>query len=646
MQSSIDNVVAVVLAGGRDFGRCPLATQLPAPLWPVEGRPALTRLLCGLAEAGIRRTVVCGGANTERYLNAIGHVPNIRISFLKEKLPVGTAGCIRDAAAAAPSELTLVVHGAIVSPPPVGWLVEAHREQKSDMTVFLDPPRDMPSLAGMYLCGAEAIACIPREGYCDIKEGLIPLLWRDSKTVGTATLSWPLGAFHDAQGYLAAVFDYLQSGTSAAATREHVIHARAQISPNARICGAVAVMENAVVCDDAVVIGPAIIEKDVVVESGATVCRSVLWRGARIGRGASVHQCIAAYDADAAANSVLEDSVLIEERNGLATAFETGAASAYTGAQKAHYRFRDAAESIVRRVPMSAHIAQGLQRAGDYIRIGVLAAVFFWLYRPEFAQLLDIWLRNDEYNSGLIVPLLAAYLVWSRRREFKRLPKRPLAAGLAVFFAAQLLRLFGLVFMYDSAQRLSLVISAAAIMLYLFGWQVFRRMAPILLFVVLMLPIPNSVHNKIMAPLQSWATSSAVFSLEMMGFEVTREGNIIHLGDATVAVAEACNGLRMITAFFVISGLVALLVERLWWEKIILFLSALPIGFLCNTLRLTLTSLAFTIVKGPLWERAFHDFGGLAMMPLAIGAVMAELWILKRLTVAHEHSAAKPQPKN
>jgi len=30
-------IKVVVLAGGRDFGRCPLASQLPTALWPVAG---------------------------------------------------------------------------------------------------------------------------------------------------------------------------------------------------------------------------------------------------------------------------------------------------------------------------------------------------------------------------------------------------------------------------------------------------------------------------------------------------------------------------------------------------------------------------------------------------------------------------------
>jgi exosortase len=117
----------------------------------------------------------------------------------------------------------------------------------------------------------------------------------------------------------------------------------------------------------------------------------------------------------------------------------------------------------------------------------------------------------------------------------------------------------------------------------------------------------------------------------MMGYEAIQEGNIIHVGSSTVAVAEACNGLRMITAFFVISGLVVLLVKRSWWEKLTILASSLPIALLCNTVRLTLTAIAFTILSGEQWEKIFHDFGGYAMMPLALAIVVAELWLLAKL---------------
>ena len=113
-----------------------------------------------------------------------------------------------------------------------------------------------------------------------------------------------------------------------------------------------------------------------------------------------------------------------------------------------------------------------------------------------------------------------------------------------------------------------------------------------------------------------------------------QEGNVIHIGQASVAVAEACNGLRMVTAFFVISGLVVLLVRRAWWEKLVILASSLPIALLCNTTRLTITAIVFTVISGEQWEKIFHDFGGYAMMPLALAAVVGELWILAKLTTA------------
>jgi exosortase len=122
--------------------------------------------------------------------------------------------------------------------------------------------------------------------------------------------------------------------------------------------------------------------------------------------------------------------------------------------------------------------------------------------------------------------------------------------------------------------------------------------------------------------MQQWATYSAVFCLEMLGFAVVREGNIIHIGQSTVAVAEACNGLRMVMAFFVITGLVVLLVQRRWWEKLIILISSLPIALLCNTIRLTITAMAFIVISGEKWETVFHDFGGYAMIPLALGLVI------------------------
>jgi exosortase/archaeosortase family protein len=76
-----------------------------------------------------------------------------------------------------------------------------------------------------------------------------------------------------------------------------------------------------------------------------------------------------------------------------------------------------------------------------------------------------------------------------------------------------------------------------------------------------------------------------------------------------------------------------MLVKRTWWEKLIILASGLPIALLCNSVRLTITALAFTVLSGEHWEKIFHNFGGYAMMPLAIAALVTELWFLAKLTV-------------
>jgi exosortase len=209
-----------------------------------------------------------------------------------------------------------------------------------------------------------------------------------------------------------------------------------------------------------------------------------------------------------------------------------------------------------------------------------------------------------------------------------------------VFLAAQAMNFFGLFFMYSSIGRFSIIVSIAALVLLLFGWELLRKVSTILVFLCLMLPLPQSIHSSIVLPLQSWSTSSAVFILEMIGCNVVREGNIIDINGTTVAVAEACNGLRMVIAFFVVGGFIVLLSRRTWWEKMVVLVSSLPIALLCNTIRLAITAVAFTVLKGEYWEKMFHDFGCYAMMPFAIGIVIFEFWLLAKIVTVQTEKQA------
>ena len=200
---------------------------------------------------------------------------------------------------------------------------------------------------------------------------------------------------------------------------------------------------------------------------------------------------------------------------------------------------------------------------------------------------------------------------------------------------AQAARVFGILYLFESAERYALVMTVAGIVLLVAGRQVFWRLRWILLFLALMVPLPGRVHNLISGPLQTGATTGTVFLLELFGVSVAREGNVIVLNDAQeLAVAEACSGLRMLTAFIVVASVFAYIVNRPRWQKTVLVVSSVPIAVACNLARLVLTAILCLVASSAAAEKFLHDFAGIVfMMPLAIVLLLGELWLMARLVV-------------
>lgn len=633
----------VVLVGRQDFGRCPLAARLPVALWPVGGKPMLERLLRHLAGEGLRSVALCCGDSVSRSVAAIQTDSRLTVRLVVEELSSGTAGCLRDAVVGAPGDLIVVLSGSMVCPPSIRDLVEVHTHNKADLTVVFNPDPSSESAHGasaeIYLCRPEVLKLVPAGGYCDIKEGLIPAILRAGGTIKPVVLPHDVGNFHDQAGYLNAISLYLEREMVAAdgyvlrersARRVSPVAAGASVDSGARIYGPVAVAEGTHLARGAVVVGPTIIDRGAQIGENSIVVESVLWEGCKVGANCEVRGAVAERDAVIPDGSVVVEQAVSAKRtviHGPAGANTRSAAKHVVGLGKLVWqRSGGLVGQLLGWVPLSP------KHLGCVLGGGILLGAFLWSSWPVLTDLVKIWQRDDEYSAGLLVPFLAIYILWSRRQDLVAVPVRPaLFWGTVVFVLAQATGIAGLFLMYGYAKRFSIILSAVAVIVVLFGWVVLRKVATVVLFLCLMLPWPHRLQAQMSLPLQSWATDSAVFCLELVGYDVARNGNVIGIGEADVEVARACNGLRMVTAFLVISALVVLLVRRSWWEKLIVLASSLPIALLCNTVRLAVTAVAFTKFEGEAVRNLFHDFGGYAMMPLALALVVGELWLLGRL---------------
>jgi exosortase len=280
----------------------------------------------------------------------------------------------------------------------------------------------------------------------------------------------------------------------------------------------------------------------------------------------------------------------------------------------------------------------------------VLLIVTAWSYWPTMVSLFKEWQRNDDYSAGQLVPLVAIFLVWRDRKGLGKCLLKPCWFwGIALLMVAQAARAYGLLFMFESAERYSLVLTVAGLVLIVAGWQVFRRVKWVLLFLFLMIPFPGRIHNMISGPLQRLATTGSVFLLEALGIRVSQEGNVVTLnGNLPLAVAEACSGLRMLTAFIIVAAFIACMVHRSRLQKAVLLLSSIPVAVLCNIVRISVTAVLMVLVNVEVAQKFFHDFAGLVMMPTAVLLMFAEIWLMDRLTMPEpgsKHGQAVVAPR-
>jgi len=630
-----EQVKVVILVGGRDFGRCPLATRMNRALWPIIDKPALQYMIEAIFLQGFRRFVICCDEQGQDIQNAVNLPAMLEVEYQSETLPRGTAGCLKDVFREGQDELLIVLQTMFIPAPNIHDLIAQHCARDSEMTVFFYPKEDGQSpgrSAPLYLCEKSIVDFIPETGYCDLKEGLIPQLVRAGRAIGVGLLDVSYRSYRNWRDYVDVVSQFIsqpviggqsapdKAGEDGSGVR---IGENVRISPTSRIIGPVVVGDNVCIEDHAVIIGPAVVSRQSKIGEGAVIDQSVIWDGAQIGPGCLIERSLVDSNKVVKSDSLCQEKLLVQEEGWSGRLMNWCAGQMNRFSWQRHKPKKTLAEYLAVPQGKTALIA------------GTIALVCCLLGAyavPTFLDLWKIWVSSDEYSSGMLVPILAVVVVWMRRKRVLNSGFYPaIWSGVGLLLFAQGLRFFGLYYMFGSLENMSMILTVIALCLLILGYRVMLRIGSVLLFLFLMLPLPNRVQNYVAEPLQQWATTSAVFVLETVGFSVIREGNVINLNGTMVAVAEACNGLRMLTAFIVVSALVVLISERPCVQKIILLVSSIPIALLCNTLRLAVTSIAFTMITSERWEKAFHDYGGLAMMPVALCIAIGELWLLSKL---------------
>ena len=263
-----------------------------------------------------------------------------------------------------------------------------------------------------------------------------------------------------------------------------------------------------------------------------------------------------------------------------------------------------------------------------------LLVVFLLLvgvYAPIIPELVSDWYNDPNYSHGFLVPLISAYFLWERRDLLRAAKLRPSFWGLLPILLGFALLAFGFAGTEYYTMRISLVFWIAGIVLYWFGWEVFRIAALAIGFLVFMVPLPYIVYDALAFPLKLFVTKVSVFSLKTMGIVVWRDGNILQFPQTVLEVADACSGLRSLMSLAALSVAYAFVSQKKWLPRLVLILLAVPIAILTNMVRVIGTGILAQFYGAAAAQGFFHEFAGLAVFALAMvlllisGAVLARV---------------------
>src|SRR4051812_27437865 len=147
-----------------------------------------------------------------------------------------------------------------------------------------------------------------------------------------------------------------------------------------------------------------------------------------------------------------------------------------------------------------------MMRRRDFAIAMALSAGVLALYSGVLQGLVRQWATDDNYSHGFFVLPLAVFFAWERRAALRTAVARPSLAGLILIAASLVLLLAGRLGSELFLTRVSLIGVLAGTVLYVWGRAHLRILAFPLAFLLLMVPLPAILFNKIALPLQLLAS--------------------------------------------------------------------------------------------------------------------------------------------
>jgi exosortase len=297
-------------------------------------------------------------------------------------------------------------------------------------------------------------------------------------------------------------------------------------------------------------------------------------------------------------------------------------------------------EKVVTDLPVTATVTERFEdRAVPTTRprfawlalaVAVVAAVA--LYAPVIAGMAAEWSEFPSLSHGFAVPLISAYLLWSRRRLLADAEIRGSLAGLPIIVLAIAMLVTGSLGGEPFVARLSLPLALFGIVLFLMGRRVAAYAWVAVAYLAFMVPLPYVTLKALTYQSRLFDAGLTATIIGWLGVPVLRSGVMLHLPNMTLEVADDCSSVPAIAALLALGAAYAQMQARPAWARVALTLSAAPLGLFSNIVRLILTTLGAYYLGPIALNNVIHKFNGTSvflatvLLLVVLDAVLARFY--------------------
>ena len=284
----------------------------------------------------------------------------------------------------------------------------------------------------------------------------------------------------------------------------------------------------------------------------------------------------------------------------------------------------------MRTLPMQTIRTTELRLIWTRLAFVALAALLITAdFSKALLELVRRWSEQEEFSHGFLIPIVTIWLLWTRRTELRESMGRPSWLGPILILIALIMHtLAELGALFIILSQIAFVIALAGLVLTLGGHQLLRVCLIPIVFLLFAIPPPDFIEAALTIQLQLISSELGTFIIRTLGIPVYLDGNIIDLGHYKIQVAEACSGLQYLYPLLGLSFLAAYLFRAPFWQRAIVFLSAVPISIGMNSFRIGLVGVMVDRWGPAMADRTLHMFEGWVIFLACAALLFAEMYLL------------------